>query len=377
MFDVDPRRGTPGAARQTTMHDIARATGVSQSTVSRVLNATSSSIPISEETRERVLASARQLGYTPNPLARGLRGAPTMLLGVIVRDITDPFFAGPIEAISIEAARRGYNVVLGHAHGRADEAMVLRSALETRHVDAILLLGDMTDQPRLIDDLTTCRVPVVALWQGTALHGLPMVNVDNATGVSLALDHVRALGHRRIAFVSGRPLGDIEERRAAYEDRMRAAGLEIGAGFVQQVSNDPAGGEQALVALMGLASRPTAVVCSTDQLAIGVLHGAASQGLRVPSDLSVTGFDDLPTSAFTVPALTTVRMPTREMAALAVHIAFDAGPAEPEPTVEVLRPELVIRDSTGPAPDVDDRSGPARAAADAGASQAITPRSTP
>lgn len=332
------------------MHDIARAAGVSQSTVSRVLNAASSSIPISEETRERVLASARRLGYSPNPLARGLRGAPTMLLGVIVRDITDPFFAGPIETISIEAARRGYNVVLGHAHGRADEAIVLRSALETRHVDAIIVLGDMTDQPRLIDDLLNCRVPVVGLWQGTALRGLPMVNVDNAAGISLAVDHLLGLGHRRIAFVSGRPLGDIEERRAEYETRMRAAGLEIPVGFVQHVSNDPAGGKQALVALTRLESGPTAVVCSTDQLAIGVLHGAASLGLRVPSDVSVVGFDDLPMSAFTVPALTTVRMPIREMTGLAVQIAIDDGQAGVDPTVEVLSPELVIRESTGPAP---------------------------
>jgi DNA-binding LacI/PurR family transcriptional regulator len=333
------------------MHDIARAAGVSQSTVSRVLNAASSSIPISDETRERVLASARRLGYSPNPLARGLRGAPTMLLGVIVRDITDPFFAGPIETISIEAARRGYNVVLGHAHGRADEAIVLRSALETRHVDAIIVLGDMTDQPRLIDDLVNCRVPVVALWQGTLLHGLPMVNVDNATGVTLALDHLIGLAHRRIAFVSGRPLGDIEERRAAYEARMQSAGLEVLDGFVRHVSNDPAGGKQALGDLMDLPTRPSAVVCSTDQLAIGVLNGAASLGLHVPADLSVTGFDDLPISAFTVPALTTVRMPIREMTGLAVEIAIDGGPEGAQPTVEVLRPELVVRDSTGPAPD--------------------------
>jgi len=331
------------------MHDIARAAGVSQSTVSRVLNAASSSIPISDETRERVLASARRLGYSPNPLARGLRGAPTMLLGVIVRDITDPFFAGPIEPISIEAARRGYNVVLGHAHGRADEAIVLRSALETRHVDAIIVLGDMTDQPRLIDDLVNCRVPVVALWQGTTLRGLPMVNVDNATGVALAMEHLVGLGHRRIAFVSGRPLGDIEERRAAYESRMQAAGLEIPDGFVRHVSNDPAGGKQALVDLMALGTRPTAVVCSTDQLAIGVLFGAASLGVRVPGDLSVTGFDDLPISAYTVPALTTVRMPIKEMTGLAVQIAIDGGPEGVQPTVEVLRPELVIRASTGPA----------------------------
>ena len=105
--------------------------------------------------------------YRPNPLARGLRGSRTMLLGVIVREITDPFFAGAVDAVSAEASRRGYNVVLGHAHGRTDEALALRAVLETRHCDAILLLGDTSDQPRLLDDLRHANVHVVGMWQGS------------------------------------------------------------------------------------------------------------------------------------------------------------------------------------------------------------------
>src|SRR6188508_3430456 len=123
-----------------TMRDIAVAAGVSQSTVSRVLNDVPTRVPIAPDTQERVRATARRLGYRPNPLARGLRGASTMLLGVIVRDIVDPFFSGAIEAVTRAATSYGYNVVLGHAHGRADEAILLRSVLETRHVDAILVL---------------------------------------------------------------------------------------------------------------------------------------------------------------------------------------------------------------------------------------------
>src|SRR6266545_4675168 len=148
------------------MRDVATATGVSQSTVSRVLSGAPTVVPIAPDTRERVLAAARRLGYRPNPLARGLRGSSTMLLGVIVREITDPFFAGAIEAVTVEAGRRGYNVVLGHAHARADEAIALWGVLEARHCDAIVLLGDMRDQPRLIEDLADARAPVVALWQG-------------------------------------------------------------------------------------------------------------------------------------------------------------------------------------------------------------------
>ena len=342
------RSADAGAPHVATMHDIAREAGVSQSTVSRVLNATPSSIQISDDTRQRVQAAAHRLGYRPNPLARGLRGSGTMLLGVIVREITDPFFAGGIEAVSTEAAARGYNVVLGHAHGRADEAIALRSVLETRHVDAILLLGDMGDQPRLIEDLQGSHVPVVALWQGGALHGLPMVSVDNRWGIDRALDHLLELGHRRIAFIGGRPLGDIEERLAAYEERTRAERLELPEEFVQHVQNDPAGGEQALAALLGLPIRPTAIVCSTDVLAIGVLHGAAGQGLRVPHDLSVTGFDDLSLSGFLVPALTTIRMPVGAMAAQAIEIAIRAITDGGDAQEAVLRPEFVVRESTGP-----------------------------
>ncbi len=123
------------------MRDIAVATGVSQSTVSRVLSGTPTAVPIAEATRLRVTETAASMGYRPNPLARGLRGAPTMLLGVIVRDITDPFFAAAIEAASLEANRRGYNVVLGHAHRSADEAVALWGILEARHCDAHPLPG--------------------------------------------------------------------------------------------------------------------------------------------------------------------------------------------------------------------------------------------
>jgi DNA-binding LacI/PurR family transcriptional regulator len=357
MSDLPAARPTSGVRREVTMGDIARESGVSQSTVSRVLNAAPSTIQYSEDTRQKVFRAARRLGYRPNPLARGLRGSSTMLLGVIVRQITDPFFAWAIEAVTTAAAARGYNVVLGHAHGRADEAIALRSVLETRHVDAILLLGDMRDQPRLLEDLRGSSVPVVAIWQGNAPHGLPTVSVDNCRGVEAVLDHLLALGHRRIAFVSGRPLGDIQERQAAYEARLRAEGLELPAGFIQQVPNLPAGGERALGALVRLPVRPTAIVCSTDQLAIGVLHGAATRGLRVPCDLSVTGFDDLPLATFLVPSLTTVRMPVRAMAEKAVQMAIDrvgeSGPA----VTEALQPELVVRQSTGPPPGPADAPG--------------------
>ena len=232
---AEPGNGmTTTPQRQTripTMQDIARASGVSQSTVSRVLTGAPTVVPINPATRERVLEVARQMRYRPNPLARGLRGARTMLLGVIVREITDPFFAGAVDAISAEASRRGYNVVLGHAHGRTDEAIALRAVLETRHCDAILLLGDTSDQPRLLEDLRDTNINVVGLWQGSVpVPGISTVSVDNRAGVTGLLKHLIGLGHKRIAFVGGgfsegRLLGDIGERRAAFIEVMSDAGL--------------------------------------------------------------------------------------------------------------------------------------------------------
>lgn len=356
------RAGSGRRGRVATMRDIADATGLSQSTVSRVLSGAPSPVTIGEQTRSRVVEVARELGYRPNPLARGLRGARTMLLGVIVREITDPFFAGAVEAISSEAAARGYNLVLGHAHSKADEAIALRAVLETRHCDALLLLGDMRDQPRLLDDLRDAHIPLVALWQGSPLEGIPTVNVDNRWGVEAQLDHLVALGHRRIGFIAGRQLGDIRERRNAFLEGLS----QLGAGWshvsIEDVPNDPDGGADALDVLMDLAEPPTAVVTTTDTLAIGVLHAAQRRGLRVPDDVSVVGFDDIPLARFTVPALSTVHMPTAEMAAVAVRAAIDesAGSDGERPVAHVLRPWLVVRGSTAPASGMPRAGGAAR-----------------
>jgi DNA-binding LacI/PurR family transcriptional regulator len=333
-----------------TMRDIAVAAGVSQSTVSRVLNDVPTRVPIAPDTRERVTATARRLGYRPNPLARGLRGAATMLLGAVVRDITDPFFAGAVEALSIAAMSQGYNLVLGHARGRADEALALTGVLETRHCDAIVLLGDLQDQPRLIADLADSLVPVVGLWQGSSPLEVSTVDVDNNAGVRAGLDHLVGLGHERIAFVSGRPLGDIREREAAFSEYMESLG-GVRDGYVQHVSNTPGGGEAAIRALLALPEPPTAIMTSTDTLAVGALHAAYSQGVVVPTDLSVVGFDDILLASHTVPALTTLRMPTAEIVAEGVRLAIEYArdPAAPRrPGVTVMAPTLIVRQSTAP-----------------------------
>ena len=346
-----PPQGAPIRRTVPRMRDIAAMAGVSQSTVSRVLNDAPTRVPIAPETRERVVLAARELGYRPNPLARGLRGASTMLLGAVVRDITDPFFAGAVEALSVEAMAHGYNVVLGHAHGRADEALALTMVLETRHCDAIVLLGDMQNQPRLLADLKDSVVPVVALWQGTSPLDVPTVDVDNRAGIRAGLDHLFELGHQRIAFVSGRPLGDVRERQAAFREAMLERFGPVPDDYIQAAPNTPAGGEEAFRALIGLDSPPTAIMTSTDTLAVGVLHAAYVTGRTVPRDLSVVGFDDILLASHTVPALTTLRMPLTQIVRAGVEIAVGLaknGRGDGEPKVEVIPPSLIVRQSTAP-----------------------------
>ena len=332
------------------MKDVARAAGVNQSTVSRILNDTPLVVPVSRETRERVLAAAAELAYRPNPMARALRGAPTMLLGAIVRDVTDPFFAGVIDALSIEARHRGYSVVLGHARSQADEALALATVLEARQCDAIVIVGDMRTEPRVIDDLMRVRVPVIAAWHGSGHDAFLTVNLDNRSGMKDALEHLVGLGHKRIAFVGETVLGDIQERREAFEVDLARRGIAIPNGYVQPVRNDPDGGQAAFASLHELPEPPTAIAAATDVIAIGILHAAFERGIRVPQDLSIVGFDDIAVAAATVPALTTLRMPIPEMITAVLDLAVDEsarnalGPDGTDP----FRPALVVRSSTAP-----------------------------
>jgi DNA-binding LacI/PurR family transcriptional regulator len=343
----------PGAARRpvVTMRDIAAAAAVSQSTVSRILNNTPTKVPIADSTRERVIQAARRLGYRPNPLARGLRGAPTNLIGAVVRDFSDLFYAGVIEALVVESMAHGYNVVMGHVHGRLDEATSLTTVLETRHTDAIVLLGDMQEFPELLADLRGSAVPVVALWQGTSPLEFPTADADDRAGIHEGLDHLASLGHRRIAFLSAELPNGYRVREDAYVEFMRERFGGVPAGYLEHCPNTLAGGDLALRRLLDLPDPPTAVATSTDLVAVSVLHTAHRLGATVPERLSVVGFDDIVIAAHTVPALTTLRMPISEIVRhaidRAVALAHNAGGPR-EPSLDVFKPTLIVRDSTAP-----------------------------
>jgi DNA-binding LacI/PurR family transcriptional regulator len=345
MSATSPRERAGERGRKVTMKDIARATGVAQSTVSRILSGRPDAISVSEETRRRVLSAAMAHGYRPNPHARGLRGARTMLLGVIVRDLTDPFFGVVVGVLSRAAKRHGYSLVLGDAQGEADEAMALAAVLEARHCDAMVVVGDFREQPRLLDDLKTEEVPVVAVWHGAQRYGFASVSVDNRAAIHRALDHLTELGHKAIALVGHVSL---QEREKAF---LEYFGGRVPRGYVQHAANTFEGGAEALVRLRSVEKPPTAILAATDVLAIGVLHGAAAEGIAVPAQLSVVGFDDLPFAAAAVPPLTTLHMPIAEMGAAAIDLAVATLTNKTKkPKEQILQAELVVRASTAPPP---------------------------
>ncbi|MGH2835321.1 MAG: LacI family DNA-binding transcriptional regulator [Solirubrobacteraceae bacterium] len=342
----------PGDPRKpVTMIEVAAAAGVAQSTVSRILNDAPGMIAVSEVTRDRVKRIAGELGYSPHPIARALRGAPTMLLGAIVRDITDPFFTGAVEALTIACRARGYSVVLGNARATEDEALEMTAVLEARQCDGIVLFGDFTAEHRLVEDLRDVHARVVGLWHGAENeHPFPTVGVNNRSGARAALDHLWELGHRNIAYVGAEQLGDMQERQAGYLEWMGEHGLTVADGNVQMVPNFFGGGNHALAPILDQQPRVTAVFAATDTLAVGLLHAAHRREIHVPERLSVVGFDDISMAAVTVPSLTTVRMPVVEIVARGVELCIgsDLWSGGWPPPRETFEPTLVVRGSSGP-----------------------------
>jgi len=240
--------------------------------------------------------------------------------------------------------------VLGHVHGRLDETTPLTAVLETRHTDAIILLGDM-QQPHLLADLRDLRVPVVALWQGTSPLEFPTADTDDRAGIRAGLEHLVSLGHRRIAFLSAELPNGYRVREQAYVEFMRDRFGGVPADYLERCPNTLAGGDAAVRRLMDLPDPPTAVATSTDLVGVGVLHAAHRLGVTVPQRLSVVGFDDILVAAHTAPALTTLRMPISEIVrhALDRAVALTRDPTlRREPRLDVFQPTLIIRDSTAP-----------------------------
>ena len=338
-----------------TLRDVAERAGVSTTTASRILNGRESGVQIRDSTRERILAAAEELGYKPNLLARALRGSRSSLLGVIVRDISDPFLFQVLRGINVAARARGYRLFLGHVDYRPDVAAIYGSMFEQSHADGIMVIGDLQGGDAALEDLARRHRYVVGVSDRIERGSVPGVYVDNERGTELALEHLWGLGHRNIVCVSDERMADGPFRASLYERFMAEHGVGDKARVYFTTQPDPEPSYRLGRSLFGhfdRPSRPTAIFAASDTLAIGLIQAAFQTGIAIPGDVSIVGFDDIDIAAFTVPPLTTISQAGVRMGSEAARMVLDmieSGTPGLEVVDVVIRPELVVRQSTAPA----------------------------
>lgn len=334
-----------------TLRDVAQESGVSITTVSRILNGRESGVPIRDETRERVIAAAARMGYKPNLLARGLRGSKSSLLGVIARDIGDPFHIQILRGINEASRARDYRLFLGHVDYRPDVALSYGSMFERSHADGIILIGDLEGGEPALAEIAQQHRHVLGVTDRTTRRQIPGVYADSVAGTRLALDHLHGLGHRAITCVSDNRTQDGVVRIEEYERWMAEHGLgERSEVFITDQEPAPALelGRQIFDAARADVL-PSAIYATSDTTAIGLMQAAFQAGIAIPHELSIVGFDDIDLAAFTVPPLTTISQQGVEMGRVAAERLFEMVERDLEASeVEdiVLEPRLVVRRST-------------------------------
>jgi DNA-binding LacI/PurR family transcriptional regulator len=337
----------------TSISEVARRAGVSIATASRVVS--ESGYPVSAQTRERVLDAARALDYVPNALARGLLKSQTPLVGVIVHDITDPYFAEIVRGVEDGAEGTGYLVITCSSERNAARESSYVKLLRQVRAAAIIFAGSGVDDPALnaelakhLDAMRTSGAAVVHLSPHS--QGKPEIGVDNVGGIASMVHALVELGHRRIAFLAGpAALYVARDRLAGYRRGLNDAGISYDERLVVNTGFTAEAGARAVDVLLAGAAAFTAICCANDLLALGVLQRLHELDIRVPEQVSVAGFDDIAVAPMTAPSLSTVRLPLRELGRRGFEYA-DAMLRGGPPETSVMPTRVVLRDSTGAPP---------------------------
>lgn len=336
------------------IRDIAKRAKVSIATVSRTVNR----IPtVDPELAKRVWKAIDELGYYPNTQARALVSGKSRIFGLIISDITNPFFPGIVQAFEEIAIQYGYEILLtSTVYDQQRMENAVRRMIE-RQVDGVAIMTFGMEEA-LLEDLRFRKVPLVFIDVGPPLPLVSNIRIQYQIGIRQAVQHLAALRHRRIAFVSGPPeLKSAAARTSAFQEAMAERNLEVPASMIVSGHHSIEGGLAAFAQLAALPDRPTAVMCSNDISAIGVMRKAYELGIQIPRDLSVVGFDDIRLAEFVTPPLTSIRMSQTELARLAFHaLLADVKRSRPQPngTEYFLTTELVLRNSTAPLEDGQD-----------------------
>ena len=330
-----------------TIRDVARRAGVSTSTVSRVLNDT---CPVHEEKRRLVLDASRALGYSPNPLARSLLGKETGGLGVLLPFVGAEFFSEFLTGLDAAAQENGFFLMVSTSHRHADEFDAAMQAMDKRVDGMVIMAPEWSSEDA--EFISKTKGPVVFVNTNVEHHPFDVINFDNYGGAYALTQHLLGLGHRRVALIRG-PVNahDAQERMRGYRAAMAEAGLTDTARLEFQGEYTREGGYAAARVLLRATPRPTAIVAANDYCAIGVMRALHEAGIAMPDEMAVAGFDGIASTQYTLPPLTSVHVPMREIGYRAVRRLVDRLAAEEggeEPYREVTPVELVVRMSTAP-----------------------------
>jgi DNA-binding LacI/PurR family transcriptional regulator len=338
----------PAMKKPVTMRQIAERAGVSIGTVSHVINETAAVRP---KLRDRVLEAIRSMGYQPSALAQGLRKNRTNMLGMVIPDITNPFFPAVVRGVEDVAYKRSFRVILCNAdNDPSKEASYVRE-LRSYHIAGLLIIPSVgADIAGHLRAYSSASVPVVCIdripegWKGDA------VLVANAEGAYWATRHLIEMGHKRLAAIAGPlKLTNAAERLKGFTRALNEARIEIEPEFIQEARFDTASGHQAALRLLGMLPRPTAIFACNDLMAFGVLEAARELNLRCPEDLSIAGFDSLEFTRFTDPSLTSVYQPGYQLGSTAARLLLQRVDGMSSAPKKVLLPtELKKRNSVGP-----------------------------
>lgn len=328
-----------------TIQDVAARAGVSAMTVSRVLNRPEH---VAESTRGRVETAIQTLGYTPNALARGLRGS-TRTLALVVPDVSNPFFTQIIRGAEEVARRRGYTVFLGNTDGSAENETQYIRTLMSHRIDGLLIVPAGGASRASLELLRDEQVPFVLIDVKVPGLEADLVVGDNEKGAAVLTEHLIGLGHRRIAFIGGdRKLSTILEREQGYKEALRKHGIQLGSEYLIPTDFSQEEGYSAVTTLLALSEPPTALVVATNLLSISTMNALRAAGLRVPGDIALVCFEDIELASALQPFLTVMAQPSREFGRVGVEFLLDRI-ADPESAFQskTLTPNFVVRVSCG------------------------------
>jgi LacI family transcriptional regulator len=328
------------------IREIARRAKVSTATVSRTINR----IPtVRPQMAKRVWKVVEELGYFPNTQARALVSGRSRIFGLIVSEITNPFFPEIVHVFEDTAVQNNYEILLtSTVHDPERMKLAVRRMLEHRVEGVAVMTFGMEES--LLDDLKLRKIPLVFVDVGPPRQHVSNIRIDYLHGIRQAVQHLAALRHERIAFITGPlRLKSATARREAFVQSMNEIGISVDPQLIVEGNHTLEGGEAAFEKLARLRSRPTAVLCSNDMTAMGVMHKSYAEKIVVPDDLSVIGFDNIRISQYILPPLTTIEMSQAELGRMAFQALLEDVQREtpnPKGTEYVLKTNLVLREST-------------------------------